>query len=95
VAYKLDLPSHANIHLVFHISQLKKVVGSGIPVSPLPSLALSALHVPERIIQRRLVNRGDRTVLQALIKWAGSPDSLATWEDVESLWQWLLAAAWG
>jgi hypothetical protein len=52
--------------------------------------------VSERIIQRQLVNRGTRTVLQVLIKWSGAPESLVTWEDVEPLHQRFPgAAAWG
>jgi hypothetical protein len=96
VAYKLDLPSHASIHLVFHVSQLKKAVGSELQVSPLLSPELSAMQVHERIIQRRVVNRGTCTVMQALIKWSGVPKSLATWEDIEPLRQGFPgAAAWG
>jgi hypothetical protein len=34
ITYKLYLPSHASILPVFHVSQLKKVVGSGVQVSP-------------------------------------------------------------
>ena len=36
VAYKLELPSSAKVHLVFHISQLKKHIGKRIAQSDLP-----------------------------------------------------------
>jgi hypothetical protein len=84
------------VHLVFHVSQLKHAVSASVQVSgSLPS-ELTGVQVPGKILQRRLVNRGDRTVLQALIKWSDSPTSLATWEDVEPLCQCFpRAAAWG
>jgi hypothetical protein len=34
VAYHLDLPSSTSMHLVFHVSQLKKMVGSHVEVTP-------------------------------------------------------------
>ena len=39
VAYKLELPPTTKIHLVFHVSSLKKVIGQNIPIQTvLPKL---------------------------------------------------------
>jgi hypothetical protein len=38
IAYKLDLPPHSVVHLVFHVSQLKKTIGASNQVTTtLPS----------------------------------------------------------
>jgi hypothetical protein len=37
--------------------------------------------VPEEIIDRRLVRKGNQAVPQVLIRWSGVPVEAATWED--------------
>jgi hypothetical protein len=82
VAYKLDLPATSSVHPVFHVSQLKKAVGSNIQVTDyLPS------QVPEKILQLRLIDHGVKSMIQVLVKWSSLPVSLATWEDMEVLRQ--------
>jgi hypothetical protein len=96
VAYHLELPAHASIHPVFHVSQLKKAVGSKHQViSTLPHDF--ALHLaPEQILQTRLVQRGHNQVQQVLVKWNNLSSELATWEDFEALKQeFPRAIAWG
>jgi hypothetical protein len=63
VAYQLALPAESKIHPVFHVSQLKKAVGSNVQVSSALPHEFSTLQVPEKILQHRLVNRGVRTVV--------------------------------
>jgi len=37
--------------------------------------------VPEAILDRRLVKKGNNAILQVLIKWTKLPSTSATWED--------------
>jgi hypothetical protein len=57
VAYKLNLPDSCHIHPVFHVSLLKKAVGPHDQASsPLPVLS-DSLHVPKKVLQRRILRR--------------------------------------
>jgi hypothetical protein len=96
VAYKLALPPSSSIHPVFHVSQLKKCNTEVCQdSSPLPS-DVDLPRVPERVLQSKLVSRGDRSVQQLLIKWSDWPEDLATWEDMEGIKQCFPdAPAWG
>jgi hypothetical protein len=97
VAYKLGLPQSSTIHPVFHVSQLRPVVGASVAEvsSSLPSDA-EDLHVPKRILQKRVINRRLHSVPQVLVKWSTLLDSLATWEDMEDVKQrFPQSPAWG
>jgi hypothetical protein len=72
---------------------LKKAVGSQVQVSGVLHSEFAELQVPEKVLQCRLVNMGDKIVLQSLIKWSGAPESLASREDVELRRQRFLAVA--
>ena len=96
VAYRLLLPPTSQIHLVFHVSQLKQALPVKHQVAELPS-SLTGLQVPKQVLQCRVSsNDSSAVVLQGLIKWFGLHPSLATWEDLEPLKQrFPNAPAWG
>jgi len=87
VAYRLELPPSSSVHPVFHVSQLKKVVGARHTVTPTLPPSSVLWSVPAHILQRRQVTKGKRLVQQGLIQWSNLPASLATWEDLEYLRQ--------
>jgi len=88
VAYKLQLPATAVVHPVFHVSQLKKHVGNHVVQSDLPVLSEKPLLHPQKIIERRMVKRGNTTTTQYLVLWKNLPLTEATWEDAEEFnWQ--------
>jgi hypothetical protein len=99
VAYKLDLSFSSSIHPVFHVSQLMLFTPDFTPVyKDLPHLIDldQALVVPEVVLQRRLVHKGNIVVPQVLIKWTSLLEDATTWEDYYVVTKQIPdAVAWG
>jgi len=96
VAYRLQLPRSSSIHPVFHVSLLKRAVGSNHQVSPTLPPNSNQFQIPQAILQRRTIKRGDVLVPQVLIHWSSWPQSMSTWEDeMELQRQFPAAPAWG
>lgn len=88
VAYELRLPEESRIHPVFHVSQLKKHVGSKDKVSAtVPPMDAEGqfMLVPVKILQKRMIKRNNAAVGQWLIQWAHLPVEEATWELAEEI----------
>jgi hypothetical protein len=96
VAYELQLPSSSRIHPVFHVSQLKRALGTGLVSSPVLPNEQFQFSVPVKILQRRTVARGGQSSEQILVQWSHMPVELATWEFTQDLQQQFPhAAVWG
>lgn len=99
VAYKLQLPTMAQVHPVFHVSQLKPFTANYTPVfQELPQATdlQTTDMLPEKILDRRMVRDGYSAATQILVKWQGLPDEQATWEDYYRLkGRFPSAAIWG
>ncbi|TYJ96446.1 Transposon Tf2-6 polyprotein [Cucumis melo var. makuwa] len=81
VAYKLELPEGALIHPVFHVSQLKKLVGEHTDVQPtLQQLNESFVWTthPVEALDYRQTKAGEWEVM---IRWDGLSIHEATWEQ--------------
>lgn len=86
LAYKLALPSHSNIHPVFHVSLLKKKVGDRVVIqSELPYTNDDGqfLVKPVAILQRQMVKRNYVAAVRVLVQWSNLPPEDATWEDYD------------
>ena len=84
VAYRLQLPVGSQIHDVFHVSLLKKRVGSvhSSPTLPPTSDDFTILPQPEAILDTHIIRKGKyRPKTEILVKWAGAPKEDATWEN--------------
>jgi hypothetical protein len=99
VAYKLDLPSEAQIHLVFHVSQLKPFTPNYSPMYfELPMLAdLAQQDVrPLEFVEHRMVKKGSHQIPQVRLHWTNLPADGTTWEDFYVVKEPFPAApAWG
>lgn len=88
VAYKLKLPVESKIHPIFHISLLKKAVGSYQVQGQLPKeLEVDDINdaYPEEVLGSRMIRKGDSEVCQSLIKWKHKSLEDVTWEDNDLL----------
>ncbi|XP_073225661.1 uncharacterized protein [Cicer arietinum] len=84
VAYKLKFLESSRIHLVFHVSLLKRAVGNYNVQANLPQELASdnANNVePELVLASRIVVKDIYIIRQVLVQWKGQRANDAIWED--------------
>jgi hypothetical protein len=84
VTYKIQLPSTADIHPIFHVSQLKKHLGTrAVPQDNLP-LVTSDGYIktePLEVLDTRAIPHKDEIITQWKIQWENLSEDQSTWED--------------
>ena len=71
MAYKLELPASSRVHLVFHVSCLKKVIGNKISVQTiLPEVEEEGKIIldPKVVTETRIRQLRNRSISEYLIK---------------------------
>ena len=84
MAYKLEFPTTSQVHLVFHVSCLKKVMGDKLPIQTiLPELDDEGKIIlePEVVTETRTRQLRNRSISEHLIKWKNLSTEDSTWED--------------
>ncbi|MCI38362.1 3-hydroxyisobutyryl-CoA hydrolase-like protein mitochondrial-like-like, partial [Trifolium medium] len=85
VAYKLKLPEDSKVHLVFHVSLLRKAVAPNVEPQTLPSCMKEDWQLapePEEAMDTR---RNEAREVEVLVKWKGLPDFENSWELADKL----------
>jgi len=84
MAYELELLAASQVHLVFHVSCLKKVIGDNLPVQTI-LLELydegKIILEPEEVTETRTLQLWNLSILEYLIKWKNLSTEDSTWED--------------
>lgn len=85
MAYRLSLPAQLQLllHPTFHVSQLKLCHEFPATITHPPIIKLSNPYYPqpEKIVDRRMIQKGNKAMAHVLVKWKELPSELAIWED--------------
>nr|XP_016511692.1 PREDICTED: uncharacterized protein LOC107828830 [Nicotiana tabacum] len=87
LAYKLALSHQLPIHPTFHVSLLKIYYEVPTSINHPPVLDLSNPYCtyPAKILERRIVQKGNKAAVQFLTQWEHLPEDQATREDSNAL----------
>lgn len=97
-AYKLELQSNSPSVPCFSTETIHALLHSTPVFTELPKVIdLTAQPLsPEAILDRRLVKKGNKAIVQVLVKWLHIPEAAATWDDFPILQAWFPeVVAWG
>ncbi|GJU18978.1 putative mitochondrial protein [Tanacetum coccineum] len=86
VAYRLKLPDTASIHPVFHVSQLKKLVGDQVAETNFPKELLGDMEMrvqPQEVLGVREGKSNSKEDREVLIRWKSLPEYESTWEPFQ------------
>ncbi|XP_026378674.1 uncharacterized protein LOC113273121 [Papaver somniferum] len=84
VAYKLELPTTSRINPVFHVSQLKKKLGTTVNVvDVLQDIIDYEKWEPSAILQRQMYKKVNHAGTQWIVQWKNLPKDEATCEDAD------------
>ncbi|KAL9459691.1 hypothetical protein AB3S75_002985 [Citrus x aurantiifolia] len=90
VAYKLQLPAGSTIHSIFHVSYLKKKLGSWSSSIPHISLVDADRRFriePVAVLDRCMVKKNNKAITQVLVQWSNACPEDAMWETMYDLRQ--------
>jgi hypothetical protein len=88
VAYQLALPNHSKLHPIFHVSCLKKVIGTKCQnQTNLPELDKegSIWIQPQEVLDQHERHLHHRTIKEVLVQWKDTTPIDATWEPTTIL----------
>lgn len=84
VAYRLQLPTDAMRHNIFHVSQLRPAYARVLASPTLPP-QFTPQRYPQLILDRKLVRKGCAPTVKLLIQWQHESPATATWELADTL----------
>ena len=90
ITYQLALPNQSKLHPVFHVSCLKKVIGTKCQIQTnLPELTKegSIWLQPKSVLDQRERHLHQRTIKEVLVQWKDKTPKNATWEPTTILQQ--------
>lgn len=87
VAYRLQLPPESAIHPVFHVSQLKAVVGDHADLVTLPTTLGTDCELDTEPETLKGVRFRQNNEVEVLIGWKGLPEGEDTWEPYKVICQ--------
>jgi hypothetical protein len=88
VAYQLALPSHSKLHPIFHVSCLKKAIGTKCQTqTSLPELDEegSIWLQPQTVLDQHKRRLYQHTIKEVLVHWKYTNPTDATWEPTTIL----------
>ena len=94
VSYKVESPPRLKIHPVFHVNNLKPYhedkedPGWGISTRAPTAVVTSYDKEVDYIMEDRVLRKNNfQSYTEYLVKWKGLPESEASWEPANTLWQ--------